>query len=195
MSSLETPVDLTKDDDSVVQPTKDDDVVFIQTDSFKFFWEAKPATLERARKSWKSNRLYIPAATRKAKKEMVAGIVEEMNNPSEPIYGKGVPVVVEARFYMPRPNYDFKGNKRGFWYQLKKNVPCCRPHTPDIDNLLKFALDVMNGLVYADDRQVVKAVAYKLLDDSGTCQGRTELEVWPFDGRIHMPPHDSRDHW
>ena len=57
MSSLETPVDL----------TKDEDVVFIQTDSFKFFWEAKPATLERARKSWKSNRLYIPAATRKAK--------------------------------------------------------------------------------------------------------------------------------
>ena len=69
------------------------------------------------------------------------------------------------------------------------------PHTPDIDNLLKFVLDVMNGLVYADNRQVVKAVAYKLLDDSGTCQGRTELEVWPFDGRIHMPPHDSRDHW
>ena len=108
MSSLETPVDLTKDDDSV-HPTKDDDdVVFIQTDSFKFYWEAKPATLERARKSWKSNRLYIPAATRKAKKEMIAGIVEELNNASEPIYGKGIPVVVEARFYMPRPNYDFK---------------------------------------------------------------------------------------
>ena len=69
MSSLETPVDLTKDDDDSIV---DDDVVFIQTDSFKFFWEAKPATLERARKSWKSNRLYIPAATRKAKKEMIA---------------------------------------------------------------------------------------------------------------------------
>lgn len=32
---------------------------------------------------------------------------------------------------------------------------------PDIDNLLKFYLDVMNGLVYEDDKQIVSVYAFK----------------------------------
>ena len=186
MSSLEEVVDLTGDDgfEYIVRP-----------DSWIFDWEGKPTPLARSRKSWKSNRPYLPAATRKAKKEFVDEIASSLNHPTEPIYDKETPVVVEVRFYMPRPNYDFKGGKRGLWHRLKKSLPCCRPHAPDIDNLLKFVLDAMNGLVYADDRQVVKAVAYKLLDSSGYCNGRTELEVWAFDERIHMPHPGSRDHW
>lgn len=35
-------------------------------------------------------------------------------------------------------------------------------HRPDIDNMVKFYLDCMNELVYADDRQVVELSARKV---------------------------------
>ena len=53
--------------------------------------------------------------------------------------------------------------------------------TLDIDNLVKFVLDGVNGLVYKDDKQVVKLVAYKLYDSESDCGGRTVVEVTEFD--------------
>jgi len=44
---------------------------------------------------------------------------------------------------------------------------------PDIDNYIKFFLDLMNGIVYVDDAQIVSSQAYKIYSD----RPRTEIEV------------------
>ena len=48
---------------------------------------------------------------------------------------------------------------------------------PDIDNLCKFVMDALNGIVYNDDRQVVVLHAIKLRDSDGTCNGKTIVHV------------------
>ena len=41
-------------------------------------------------------------------------------------------------------------------------------------------LDAMNQIVYDDDAQVVRIVAYKLRDNQGLCGGCTKVKVSPF---------------
>ena len=74
---------------------------------------------------------------------------------------------------MKRPNTDFCPGGR-----LRSALPLVRPIHPDIDNLAKFVLDSLNGiLAYKDDCQVVKLVAYKLMDkNAGLCTGRTIVD-------------------
>ena len=38
---------------------------------------------------------------------------------------------------------------------LRNDVPIFNAHKPDIDNLLKFVMDAMNGVFYKDDSQIV----------------------------------------
>ena len=93
---------------------------------------------------------------------------------SGPLYARGVPVQMEVKFYMRRPNSDFRGGRRTGGV-LRSLLPNARPIRPDIDNLAKFVLDASNGLFYDDDRQVVKLTLYKLLDNAGECEGRTVI--------------------
>jgi Holliday junction resolvase RusA-like endonuclease len=44
----------------------------------------------------------------------------------------------------------------------------------------------MNGVVYMDDKQVVKLVAYKLYDTEQRCEGRTVIEVAEFDKEVSI---------
>jgi Holliday junction resolvase RusA-like endonuclease len=97
------------------------------------------------------------------------------------LFGASVTLSITITFYLRRPNSDFKGGKR-LGGILKGMAPCTQPVSPDIDNMAKFVLDGMNGLVYADDRQVVRLVLLKLLDTKRECEGRTLVEVTEFDG-------------
>lgn len=51
------------------------------------------------------------------------------------------------------------------WYQNKK----------DIDNLIKFVLDALNGKAYIDDRQVVSIRSTKVYADHARTQIRMKL--------------------
>ncbi len=67
--------------------------------------------------------------------------------------------VVNFLFYMPIPvklRKAAKCSKRALRHILK----------PDVDNLIKFYLDCMNGLVYEDDKTVAIGQAYKICSDS-----------------------------
>jgi crossover junction endodeoxyribonuclease RusA len=55
-----------------------------------------------------------------------------------------------------------------------------RRSAPDLDNLLKAALDGCNGVLYADDRQVVHLVGWKGYD---AADPRTEIEAGPVELR------------
>lgn len=64
-----------------------------------------------------------------------------------PIYT--IPMRIGATFYMPIP----KATSKVRTSEMMANI--LRPMgRPDLDNMLKFILDCMNGIVYEDDSQV-----------------------------------------
>ena len=65
---------------------------------------------------------------------------------------------------------------------LRAGVELEMPHigTPDTDNLAKFVLDAMQGVVYRNDRVVFSLLAIKVYDNFGSCGGRTAISVDPF---------------
>ena len=167
---MEVVVDLTRDDN--------------QTHRIELAGE--PQSLPRARTSWKSKQRYYNPVTKNltAFKNTVKLAIPQ--TAMGYLYPTGVAVSITLIFYLKRPNYDFTNNQRGFG-RLKTMLPWTRPPVPDIDNLAKFILDGMNALVYEDDRQVVKLVVYKILDNDGDCNGRTVIVTSPFDPTRDLP--------
>jgi len=51
---------------------------------------------------------------------------------------------------------------------------------PDIDNLAKFILDVLQGVVYQNDQQVVFLLCYKVLDVQHPHNGNTTIHFEKF---------------
>ena len=93
-----------------------------------------------------------------------------------PLYPVGTAVDAKIFFYLKRPNSDFVGNRRAPG-NLKPHAASNQivPFGPDIDNLAKLVLDALNGIVYHDDKQVVKLELYKLRDNEMMCTGRTQV--------------------
>jgi Holliday junction resolvase RusA-like endonuclease len=48
---------------------------------------------------------------------------------------------------------------------------------PDIDNLIKFVMDGLTGIFYADDDQVVRVCAVKMMDTEEPFGGRTSIKL------------------
>lgn len=70
------------------------------------------------------------------------------------------PVCVNMTFHMPMPKS---------WSQKRKKEQFGKPMTskPDIDNLQKWLLDVLNGIAYHDDRYVTSGYFEKIWDYEG----------------------------
>lgn len=68
------------------------------------------------------------------------------------------PVRVELRFCLPRP---VSRRKRDLWPDRK----------PDLDKLVRSALDAMSGVVFGDDAQVVHLVTWKVYAGDDEQQG------------------------
>jgi Holliday junction resolvase RusA-like endonuclease len=77
-------------------------------------------------------------------------------------------VVLTAVFFMPIPKSTSKIKRA----QMLQNII---PHTkkPDLDNLVKFIKDCLNGVAWLDDSQVERLVAFKKYSDNPG----TEIEV------------------
>jgi Holliday junction resolvase RusA-like endonuclease len=147
----------------------------------------QPHCLPRARISWQSQyKHYNPASKELLRfKNSVKAMIPDTQHGH--VYPRGMRLCLTLIFYMRRPNSDFRNNQRGI-DRLRQLLPFARPQVPDIDNLAKFVLDGLNNLLYEDDRQVVKLTVYKLLDNHGSCDGRTIIISTGFDfGRDHPP--------
>lgn len=76
------------------------------------------------------------------------------------------PVKLDLSFYVAIPES---------WSKKKRDAhegrPCIK--RPDIDNYIKWSLDVMNGMVFHDDSQVYDIRAYKIYSDNP----RTEIII------------------
>ncbi|KAL7427912.1 hypothetical protein ACHAXH_000885 [Discostella pseudostelligera] len=82
-------------------------------------------------------------------------------------------------FRMKRPKSHFISNQPGYG-RLKSSAPSSisiRNLRSDVDNMAKFVMDSLNGLVYVDDRQVVELNVRKVLDSEGLCLGATDVEI------------------
>ena len=175
-------VDLTwEDDDLEVEereeeeeiPDEDENGNLRRDYQFSCFVPGQPRPMERPRKF--RNHWVSPSAARiKAFKDacLVARTIDYVPFPA------GVPVTVEIWFRMKRPNSHFKSGNR--WCSLLTNFARRLVHQPygaDIDNLAKLVLDAMNGVVYHDDRQVVRLVVEKRLDTINECHGSIHVTV------------------
>ena len=77
------------------------------------------------------------------------------------------PLYINIKFYMKRPKSHFRTGK---FANMIKDKWIRLPHTkkPDIDNLIKFVLDALQGHngYFLDDSQVVRLYAEKLYTDN-----------------------------
>lgn len=109
------------------------------------------------------------------------------------------PVSVKVWFYMKRPNDHFVGRRRAsgnLRFPVAMRCPwSSSSRGPDIDNLLKFVLDAMNGIVYRDDGQVAKILAMKPMDNHNECPGRTIIQVQPLLDFTNPPPVSLSHHF
>ena len=80
------------------------------------------------------------------------------------------PVRVSCEFAFERPKSHFGSGKNAG--KLKSSAPVYHTQKPDIDNLVKFVNDCLNGVAYRDDSQIVMIHADKVWGE----QARTE--VW-----------------
>ena len=134
-------------------------------------------------------RFYNPASPHIAafRNKARAALTPLMNN-GEVMFDTCIPVVVHIIFYLPRPQEDFVGRRRQPG-NLKPSAltKTIIPVGADIDNLTKLVLDALTGVVFRDDRQVVKLVAYKVRDSYMSCNGSTVVEVSKFANNDVIP--------
>lgn len=81
------------------------------------------------------------------------------------------PIAMDVTFYMPIPESTSGIKKRqmvnGVIYHIKR---------PDIDNMEKAILDILNGIVLKDDSQIVELRAKKIYSD----KPGTSIRVYPL---------------
>lgn len=116
--------------------------------------DGRPLTWKRPRSTRHGGVMYNPSATAQAAFADSCSI----QFPDAPLEG---PLRLELYFIFARPLTHFDGGGR-----LLPNAPVFYTEIADIDNLIKFTLDAMNGTVYVDDSQVLQLYAIKRYDDA-----------------------------
>lgn len=110
----------------------------------------KPISKKRPRffRRGKFTGTYNPQQTEEGRWLLAASgqIAEKISKPID------TKIDMAMRFIMPIPSS---------WSKKKKANP--EPHTkkPDIDNMIKFCLDCLNGYLFIDDRQITALMAVK----------------------------------
>jgi hypothetical protein len=79
-------------------------------------------------------------------------------------FGPDQAIRLHAMFYLARPKHHFRSSVPGIG-RIKPTAPSRVQRQVDIDNLAKFVLDSLNGVLYADDHQVVSLHCTKCYDD------------------------------
>lgn len=137
-------------------------------DTFTVCVYGEPIPLHRHMLS--RGRMYNPSATQQ--KNFARASATFL--PTSPLTG---PLEAELRFFFSRPMNHYRTGKfagllrddvmrEGAWHSKRK----------DLDNLIKFVLDSLNGLAYLDDSQICSIVSSKCYAEEGTA-ARTEVRI------------------
>ena len=87
-------------------------------------------------------------------------------------------VCVKMTFRRRLPNACFQRRKRDHPVKAKWLDIWADAFVPDVDNLEKFILDALVGIVYTDDKQAVRTISTKLLDNIEPHDGQTKITFW-----------------
>ena len=123
--------------------------------------------------------MYNPSSEYQASfREVVQDMIwNETNVEPQPLVAEEHQLAMRLVFHMKRPKLHFVAGKPGPG-RLRPTAPGrLAPTRTDVDNLAKFVLDSLNGLLYVDDRQVASIHATKIYDNEGTCDGCIEVSI------------------
>jgi len=104
-----------------------------------------------------NGKVYDPQTSSKMKFKWDAGAQKRSQSSERPLES---PLHVGMRFHVPMPKS---------WSQKRKKEHFQKPCTskPDVDNQVKFILDVLNGIAYSDDKFVTRGWFEKVWDYTG----------------------------
>jgi Holliday junction resolvase RusA-like endonuclease len=170
-----------EDEETTIQVSKEDSVPSM----LRFMVRGNPLPLRRHRTS--RGFMYNPSATAQASfrdvvKDILFSHLATDNDEDEsvllfPVLPEEHSLAMTIVFYLKRPLKHFVGSKPGPG-RMRDSAPHQTSVTRmDVDNLAKFVLDSLNGLLYEDDRQVVSLHITKLYDNHDECKGSTEICV------------------
>jgi hypothetical protein len=92
-------------------------------------------------------------------------------------FGSDQLIRLDIIFYMARPKNHFRSSIPGAG-RLKAVAPWQVQRRVDVDNLAKFVLDSLNGVLYGDDQQVVSLSCTKCYDnEDDESRGKTLLSM------------------
>lgn len=119
---------------------------------------------------------YDPQAKEKekTKKYLVAQLHLFLNHPDDSISKEAAKLAhnsaleLEITFYMPVAKSESEGKRNAKLWGIEEHIS-----KPDLDNLEKFYLDCGNGIIYPDDRFIVKVRKKKLYSKNP----RTEIKI------------------
>ena len=103
-------------------------------------------------------------------------------NNIQPFFNDEEYIKVKMIFHLKRPKNHFKSNIPGpnRIKERYKSIRCVSTRV-DVDNLAKFVLDSLNGVLYVDDRQVMELHVMKVFDNDDVCAGKTEVWISRLD--------------
>jgi Holliday junction resolvase RusA-like endonuclease len=154
--------------------------------AIRFVVRGKPLPLKRHRTSSHKRHVYNPSAKPQAEfRQVVHEILTLCSSTSfdnnQPLFGSQELLVMKLVFHMNRPRNHFLRSYRNRnatklrkgispWVRVSKKV--------DVDNLAKFVLDSLNGILYDDDQQIFSLSATKVYDNSPSNDGATYLHLY-----------------
>jgi Holliday junction resolvase RusA-like endonuclease len=130
----------------------------------------------------------------KTKTEQFCQLVERQ------LQGQPRPCIADKRiclkiWFCTKPSLSFFINGDGIRLKPQYNrftiaghSPFCKIEKPDVDNLVKFVLDALKGICWADDYQVSVITAYKCVDLYPPFQGRTIIEFHALMSQTDLCP-------
>ena len=119
----------------------------------------------------KAGNAYDPSKKAKTQFRSKVESMLGLSGSNQPLFPSHVLLSITLVFRMRRPNNHFVGRQRDSTKLSSGAPPPFVVTKCDVDNLLKFVMDAMNMLIYADDKQVAAVHMFRLYDCDGSCKG------------------------
>jgi Holliday junction resolvase RusA-like endonuclease len=122
--------------------------------SLEFTISGIPVSGSQLKFNRKTGNAYRPTEHKQRVYEVYEFACRAVPEQLRPMYRKGTPIAIGVTFYFPYRSGDYgTGKNEGI---LKPNAPVYVIGNKDLDNMLKPLKDGMKGVVYNDDKQIVK---------------------------------------
>ena len=126
-------------------------------------------------------RFYDPSGNKKTQYANLVRTAMLSYGLNVPYFAPNEPITMEVNFVVPRRKQDVV--KQGGSTVLKQSAQAF-PTTKDVDNLLKFVMDALQGIVYRNDMTITKVIVTKMFAQNADVRGWTEVQF----GTSSEPP-------